>query len=171
MKRYPNVLGFSVSHTTRNSRPGEQHGVQYYFVSDLEMRNAINNNEFLEHAYVHTHFYGTSYQAVKNIQTEGKVCILDIDVQGVQTVKKNSNFKAKYLFIAPPSVEELGRRLNNRSTETPEQLKIRLENARSEIEYGLVDGNFDMVIVNDDLNKTLEDIIVVLRQWYPSMQF
>jgi guanylate kinase len=108
---------------------------------------------------------------VKNIQAEGKVCILDIDVQGVQTVKKNSNFKAKYLFIAPPSVEELGRRLNNRSTETPEQLKIRLENARSEIEYGLVDGNFDMVIVNDDLNKTLEDIIVVLRQWYPSMQF
>lgn len=171
MKRYPDLLGFSVSHTTRNLRPGEQHGINYYFVSDDEMRAAINNSEFLEHAFVHSHFYGTSYGAVKNIQNSGRICIIEIDVQGVQTMKRNKNFEAKYIFVSPPSIEDLEVRLKKRSTESEEHLKIRLENARKEIAYGDIEGNFDANLVNDTIDITVERLIHLLRAWYPNMSF
>lgn len=167
MQRYPEHFGFSISHTTRQPRPAEQEGVHYYFVDDATMQEAIKANKFVEHAYVHTNYYGTSYEAVENIQQSGKICILDIDIQGVENIK-TSNFKCRYLFISPPSIDVLEARLRARSTESEEKLQIRLKNARGEIGYGMTEGNFDAVVVNDDLEDAFAEIMELIMQWYPA---
>jgi guanylate kinase len=113
LKKYPNIFGFSVSHTTRSPREGEVEGVSYYFTSKEKMQQEIEQGLFLEHANVHGNFYGTSKIAVKKVQEQEKICILDIDIQGVQQVKA-SGIQGKYLFISPPSMEELEQRLRGR---------------------------------------------------------
>lgn len=173
-------FGFTVSHTTRGPRPGEIDGEHYHFVPYDKMKEAISNHEFLEHADVHGNLYGTSFQSISHVQEQlSKHCLLDIDVQGVQNVKnhqymeeKNNNdtkkttkLKPKYVFIAPPSVEVLRERLINRKTESKESLMKRTQNAKEEIDYGLKDGNFDCVIVNDNLEeacKTFKDVVASL---------
>ncbi|RYG67118.1 hypothetical protein EON64_08170 [archaeon] len=102
------------------------------------------------------------------IRGQGKICILDIDVQGVQTVKK-SKLDAKYMFIAPPSIKELENRLRGRGTETAEKIKIRLENAVAELAYSKQEGNFDFVLVNDDLEESFVKIAQVLQGWFPEL--
>lgn len=107
-----------------------------------------------------------SVAAVESVQKSGKVCILDIDVQGVQNVKKSS-LKPYYLFIAPPSAKALEDRLRGRGTESEEQLQKRLENAKAELEYGQQAGNFDRVFINADLQATFEDLASTFKEWYP----
>ena len=109
---------------------------------------------------------GRSIAAVESVQNAGKICILDIDVQGVQNVKKSS-LKPRYLFIAPPSMEELEKRLRGRGTETEEAIQKRLGNAAKELEYGQQPGNFDRIFVNADLNETFEEMAGAFRDWYP----
>ncbi len=123
MEKYPACFGFSVSHTTRAPRPGETHGVHYNFVSKDTMLKAIENKEFIEYAHVHSNIYGTSIAAVDKVIDEGKVCILDIDIQGVESVKK-SHLKCKYLFITPPSKTDLEQRLRGRNTETEDKIQV-----------------------------------------------
>lgn len=168
--KYPDLFGFSVSHTTRRPRTGEVDGVNYHFIEDAEMQQLIEAGAFLEHAFVHTHYYGTSYEAITKNQREGKICILDIDVQGVENIKK-SNLHCKYLFITPPSIDELEVRLRKRSSETDQKIKIRLDNARGEIAYGMEEGNFDGVVVNDDLDTAFEEVLDYLSEWYPDCSF
>ena len=168
MDKYPSLFGFSVSHTTRAPRPGEEDGVHYNFVAKEDMEAAIGRGEFIEHAAVHTNFYGTSIAAVEKVKAQGKVCILDIDIQGVQSVKK-STLTAKYLFIKPPSMADLESRLRGRGTETEEKIQVRLQNATKELEFGEGEGNFDVVIVNNDLQKCFEDIVDILSKWFPSL--
>ena len=172
MEKYggSNYFGFTVSHTTRTPRPGEIDGQHYHFVPYDEMKVAVENNEFLEHADVHGNLYGTSYKSLMYVQEQlGKHCLLDIDIQGVQNVKKeqqrlatqsssSSNIIPKlnpiYIFITPPSIDTLRDRLIQRKTEDEQSLMIRTKNAAQEIEYGLKDGNFDRIIVNDNLEET-----------------
>lgn len=105
MKEFPNEqFGFSVSHTTRGPREGEVDGVHYNFTTVEKMKEDIAAGKFIEHAEVHGRFYGSSVAAVESVQSSGKVCILDIDVQGVKNVKKSS-LDPYYVFIAPPSME------------------------------------------------------------------
>ncbi|ETV88381.1 guanylate kinase, variant [Aphanomyces astaci] len=111
--KYPTQFGFSVSHTTRDPRKGEVDGVAYNFVTADEFESHVQSNAFLEFAYVHGNGYGTSVRAVEEVQTQEKICILDIDIQGVQQVKKSSS-KMKFLFIAPPSMSDLEKRLRGR---------------------------------------------------------
>lgn len=170
MKTYPSHFGFSVSHTTRNPRPGEEDGVHYNFVTKADMEAAIERGEFIEYAAVHTNIYGTSYAAVQKVQNDGKVCILDIDIQGVQNVKKSS-LKCNYVFIAPPSMEELESRLRGRGTETEEKIRVRLDNAKGELEFGQQPGNFDIIIVNDDLETALKTLMDKIQSWYPNRKF
>lgn len=92
--------------------------------------------------------------------------MLDIDIQGVQNVKKSS-VEAKYIFINAPSLEELERRLKGRGTETADKIKVRMENAKGEIAFGLAEGNFDAVVVNNDLEQTFVEIVNILQGWYP----
>ena len=170
-KKFPaSKFGFSVSHTTRAPRPGEIDGVHYHFVSVEQIKQDIADGKFLEYAQVHGNYYGTSLEAVESVRREGKLCLLDIDVQGVRTIKRDGKLPdALYVFVAPPSVENLEERLRGRGTETEETLKRRLGNARTELEYGRGEGNFDMVLVNDDVDVAVEELADQMRGWYPTM--
>lgn len=168
--KYPSFFGFSVSHTTRAPRPGEEDGVHYNFTTVDAMKVAIAENKFIEHAQVHTNFYGTSYDAVNKIRDEGRICVLDIDIQGVQSVKK-SMIECKYIFIAPPTMDDLENRLRGRGTETIDKILIRLENAKKELEYGLEEGNFDAIVVNDSLENAFIRLLSFLEQFYGDFGF
>lgn len=161
MADFPGKFGFSVSHTTRAPRPGETDGVHYNFVEKSAMEADIADGKFLEHAHVHENIYGTSLAAVEAVATKGQVCILDIDVQGAEIVKK-STLDALFVFIAPPSMEELEKRLRGRGTEKEESIQKRLANAAGEMAKTEVDGFFHAVIVNDDLEKAYGELKTVV---------
>jgi guanylate kinase len=155
-KEFPHTFGFSVSHTTRKPRDGEVNGVHYHFVTQDIIHEAIKNGEFIETAVFSGNTYGTSKKSVEDVQHHGKVCVLDIEIEGVKQVKK-SHLDAVYVFINPPSIEELEMRLRKRNTETEESLQKRLKTAKSELEYGLREGNFDIVIHNHNLSKAYQE--------------
>ena len=165
----PNTFGFSVSHTTRAPRPGEVNGVHYNFVSKEVMTNAIEEGRFLEYAHVHNNIYGTSYDAVKKVQLSGKICVLDIDVQGVKKLKEieeHMDPKPYYMFISPPSIEQLELRLRARNTETDAQIETRISVAEAEVRFGKQTGNFDKIIVNDILEDAFSEIKTTLGLEY-----
>jgi hypothetical protein len=109
-----------------------------------------------------------SITSVESVQGKNQICLLDIDIQGAQKVKKSS-LDAHYLFIAPPSMDELETRLRGRGTEKEDAIQRRLSNARGELEYGLRPGNFDAVLVNNDLDKTLQKMVGKFRAWFPEL--
>ncbi|KAK2583465.1 hypothetical protein KPH14_009434 [Odynerus spinipes] len=156
-KEFPDKFGFSVSHTTRAPRPGEENGKHYYFTNKEEMQRQIDMGEFLETATFSGNLYGTSKRAVEEVQRTGKMCVLDIEMEGVKQIK-NSSLNPLYVFIKPPSISELERRLKARKTETEESLKQRLTTAKIELEYGEQPGNFDIVIENDNIDKAYEKL-------------
>lgn len=154
-KEFPNTFGFSVSHTTRKPRPGEEDGVHYNFVEREVMEAAVANDEFIESAIFSGNMYGTSKEAVRKVQGAGKVCILDIEPQGVEQVKK-TDLNPILIYNNPPSIEALEERLRKRNTETEETLKKRLDAAATEIAYGLKPGNFHKIINNVDIDDAYE---------------
>ncbi|XP_013098753.2 guanylate kinase isoform X2 [Stomoxys calcitrans] len=154
-KEYPNTFGFSVSHTTRKPRPGEEDGVHYNYVERDHMEAAVANGEFIESATFGGNMYGTSKEAVRKVQNAGKVCILDIEPQGVEQVKK-TDLNPILIYNNPPSIEALEQRLRKRNTETEESLKKRLDAAANEIAYGLTPGNFHKIIHNVDIDEAYE---------------
>ncbi|KAF7147501.1 hypothetical protein RHSIM_Rhsim03G0018000 [Rhododendron simsii] len=157
MKEFPSMFGFSVSHTTRAPREKEKDGVHYHFTDRSVMEKAIKDGKFLEFAAVHGNLYGTSIEAVEVVADEGKRCILDIDVQGARSVRA-STLEAIFIFICPPSFDELEKRLRERGTETEEQIQKRLRNAKAELEQGQSGGIFDHILVNDDLEACYESL-------------
>lgn len=140
----------SVSYTTRPQRPGEVHGLSYFFISREEFMAKRDNNEFLEWAEVHGNFYGTSKEFVENCLKEGKHVLFDLDVQGTDSMKLHFQDIANVIFISPPSVEELEKRLRHRGTENTDVINLRLMNARKEL---LRKEDFDYLIYNDDIEK------------------
>ncbi|XP_073149062.1 guanylate kinase 2-like [Henckelia pumila] len=157
MEEFPSMFGFSVSHTTRAPRNHEQNGVHYHFTERSVMEKDIEDGKFLEFAAVHGNLYGTSIEAVDVVADEGKRCILDIDVQGARSVKASS-LEAIFIFICPPSFEELEKRLRARATETEEQIQKRLRNAKLELEQGNSPGLFDYMLVNDNLDTCYKNL-------------
>jgi len=155
MEEYKGAFGFSVSHTTRSPRAGEQNGVDYHFVTRDVMEKAIENKEFIETAEYSKNFYGTSIAAVENVAQTGRICILDIDSEGVKSIKKTS-LNPRYIFIEPPSIKILEERLRGRGSETEESLTRRLDLATREIDYSKTDGSYDHRIVNDDVDIAYE---------------
>lgn len=147
---FEGAFGFSVSHTTRNPRPGESNGKDYYFVSREVMQKGIDNGEFIETAVFSGNMYGTSKAAVQAVQAKNQICILDIDMQGVKSIKK-TDLNPIYISIQPPSIEVLEKRLRDRKTESEESLQKRLRAAREDIEISKEPGLFDAIILNDDL--------------------
>lgn len=141
-QEFPESFGFSVSHTTRQPRAGEQNDVHYHFVSVDAMQTDIKAGKFLEHANVHGNFYGTSIAAVEKVKRTGQICILDIDVQGCRQCRK-VKLPGTYVFVSPPSFEELEKRLRGRGTEDEEKIKKRLANAKGEIDARNESGLFD----------------------------
>jgi len=200
------TFGFSVSHTTRQPRPGEVDGEHYHFVTHEFMRDKIESGSFfIEHAEVHGNIYGTSFQSISDASNTcdngiSQQCLLDIDVEGVRSIKEFQSkqqimkenepilgkdrstqqyltisnestdtlpeLDAKFIFIAPPSVDVLRERLLGRGTETPETLERRFQNAKAELEYGMEPGNFDAIVVNDDLSKACAEFEKTVARMY-----
>ncbi|XP_015209643.1 guanylate kinase isoform X4 [Lepisosteus oculatus] len=152
LKEYEGVFGFSVSHTTRNPRPGEVNGKDYHYVTREAMQKAIDSGEFIENAEFSGNIYGTSKASVQDVQAKNLICILDIDMQGVKNIKK-TDLNPIYVSIQPPSMEILEKRLRDRQTETEQSLQKRLEAARIDMEISKESGLFDVVIINDDLEE------------------
>ena len=144
-------LVYSVSVTTRKQRPGEIEGVSYFFKSHEEFEKMIEEDKFLEYAKVHDNYYGTPKDFVEEKINEGKIVILEIDVQGALNVKKNID-NGVYIFLAPPSLSELKNRIVNRGTETESDINLRMNNARKELSYI---KDYDYLVVNDHLNSAI----------------
>ncbi len=156
-------LSFSVSHTTRSPRPGERDGVDYHFVSKTEFLAMIDQGLFLEHAEVHGNLYGTSRGAIDQQRSAGIDVILDIDVQGASILRRSSQLEATHIFISPPSISELEKRLRGRGTESQEMIAIRLSNARNELQAV---HEYEYLVINDLLEDTVDllaSIIVAER--------
>lgn len=155
LQKFPQ-LQFSVSATTRKPRGQEVNGKDYYFLSLEDFKQKIKNAEFVEFEEVYQdNFYGTLQSEIDRIWTEKKVVIFDVDVIGGINLKKIYGEKAMSIFIAPPSIEELERRLKGRGTDDAETIQKRIGKARQELNY---QEGFDKVIVNDDLEKAQSDI-------------
>ena len=152
-------LAFSVSHTTRAPRPGEQHGVHYYFVSRKEFDEMVAAGRFLEHATVFGNSYGTSRGAIENLLRQGKNIILDIDWQGARAVKEQMP-EAVGIFILPPTRAALQERLTARGQDSPEVVESRMRAAVSEMSHY---KEFDHVVVNDDFDAALGDLRAIIR--------
>ncbi|XP_053185435.1 guanylate kinase [Scomber japonicus] len=162
MKEYDSVFGFSVSHTTRNPRPGEENGKDYHYVTREVMQAGIDNGEFIENAVFSGNMYGTSKAAVQDVQAKNLICILDIDMQGVRNIKK-TDLSPIYISIQPPSMAVLEKRLRDRKTESEESLQKRLHAAKVDMEYSKEPGIFDVIIINEDLEDAygkLKDTLI-----------
>ncbi|CAJ0578284.1 unnamed protein product, partial [Mesorhabditis spiculigera] len=164
MQEFPKSFAFSVSHTTRKPRDGEQHGIHYWFTEREVMEKMVANNEFLEHAQFGGNIYGTSRAQVESIERTGKICVLDIELQGVRNIK-NSHLDAKYILIKAPSIKILEERLRARGTETEESLKKRLRHAEEDTRAVEADPSlFDYIIVNDDLESAYRQFINAIKE-------
>jgi len=162
MQEHPELkLYFSVSCTSRAPRGTEQDGVEYFFLTPEEFRQRIDNDEFLEYEEVYEdRFYGTLKQQVERQCEEGQNVVFDVDVKGGMNIKKFYGDESLSLFIQPPSVEELRRRLEGRGTDTPEAIEQRLAKAEYELTFA---PQFDRVIVNDDLETAKQETLQVVR--------
>ena len=152
------AVAYSISATTRAPRPGEVDGREYYFLSVEEFKSWIADGKFLEHAEVYGNFYGTPLNKIEERLNRGEDILLEIDVQGALNVKRKCP-EGIYIFLLPPSLEELKRRIEGRGTETPESLARRLKNAVAEIKIGL---EYDYVVVNDSIENAVEKIKAIL---------
>ena len=153
------ALLFSVSATTRRPRAGERDGREYYFVSAEEFRRRVDAGEFLEWAEVHGNLYGTLRSEMERLAASGQDAVVEIDVQGAASLRAQG-FRMVSVFIMPPSVEELERRLLARGTEAPEVIALRVTNARGEMAPY---AEYDFVIVNDDLDTAVADFQAIVR--------
>lgn len=147
-------IRYSVSATTRMPRPGETHGRDYWFYAVEEFMELVKRDAFLEWAKVYDNYYGTPRSAVEEVLAEGKDCILEIDVQGALQVKKKMP-ESVFIFIVPPSKEELTRRITGRGTESGAEIGKRLQQADGEIAYL---HDYDHVVVNDRIDQAVERI-------------
>ncbi len=149
---------FSVSYTTRQKRPNEKDGREYYFVSEQQFAELVARDFFAEHFQVHLYHYGTPRKPLEKVLAGGGVMVLDVDVQGALKLKKEYP-QAVTVFILPPSIAQLRRRLRRRGTETKEQLKVRFENSKAEIR--LYD-RFEYAVINDDLNTAVGEVLSIV---------
>lgn len=149
----------SVSHTTRDSRPGEENGQHYHFVSKNEFETLIHNNAFYEHAEVFGNYYGTSEVAIDEQLAKGIDVLLDIDWQGAQQVRMKKP-SVTTIFICPPSKEELEKRLQGRGQDSQEVIDGRMAQAKSECSHY---QEFDYIIVNDNFDQALSDLTTVVN--------
>jgi guanylate kinase len=151
---------FSISTTTRPMRDGETDGVEYYFVNEEEFKKDIEDDYFLEYAFVHGNYYGTSIKPVKQALEEGKLVLFDIDVQGNTAITNRLADITTSVFITPPSFSELKNRLISRSTDAQEVIERRLKIAKREIQRI---SEYDFLIINDDFEKTAERLCLIAK--------
>jgi len=152
-------LKISISATTRAPRGAERDGVEYFFLDKADFEKKIEENAFLEYAKVHDHYYGTPKAHVLQMLDEGTDVILEIDVQGAAQIKEKLGFGV-LIFIAPPSIEVLKKRLVNRKTDSDAQIQLRMKNALTELKQA---EHYDYVIVNDTVDQAAADLEAIIR--------
>lgn len=164
MKEHPELnMHFSISCTTRAPRGTEQNGVEYFFISPAEFKEKIAQDAFVEYEEVYTDkYYGTLKSQVTEMTENGQNVVFDIDVKGGCNIKRQYGNKALSIFIQPPSIEELRRRLEGRATDTQEVIEQRLSKASYELTFA---DKFDIVIVNDDLEKAKADTLNAINEF------
>lgn len=160
LKKYPKQFVYSISATTRKPRPGETKGKDYFFLSEEQFRNDINNNLFLEWENVHGYLYGTPKTYIEKCIDEGKYVLLDIDVNGALRVARNYPERTITIFVSPPSIDELIERLRNRKTDSDGEINKRLERIPMEIEKA---KQFNHIVINDQLDRTVEEVVRIIE--------
>lgn len=153
----PDTFAFSVSHTTRAPRAGEEHGRDYHFVTHDEFEALAVADGFVEHAKFGGNRYGSSRATLAEQAASGRIPVLDIEMEGVKQIRQ-SGLAARFVFIAPPSTDELEKRLRGRGTESEESIVKRLTQAKVEMEYAKTPGVHDKIIVNDNLDKAYQEL-------------
>lgn len=169
MAEHPELkLAFSISATSRPPRGTEQHGVEYFFLSPEEFRSRIAAGEFLEYEEVYQdRFYGTLKEQVDNQLKAGQNVVFDVDVKGGCNIKEHYGSKALSVFIQPPSVEELRRRLIGRATDSMEQIEQRVAKAEYEMSFA---PQFDRIVINDNLDEAKQQTLDMLRKFLSGEQ-
>ena len=157
MKNNDDII-FSTSVTTRTPRPGEVNGENYFFATREEFEKMVENDELLEHAFVHTNYYGTPKQFVFDEIEKGEIVLLEIDVQGALQVKKKYK-EAVFIFLIPPTMDELRSRLVKRDTETEDEIETRYKNAFKELDFV---GEYDYFVINDVIDNAVKDIETII---------
>lgn len=150
-----------ITYTTRSMRHHESQGKPYFFISQDEFKKKVSDGFFIEWAQVHTNMYGTSYEQIQLAWAKDKVVIMDIDIQGVVTFKSKYP-DAKTVFILPPSIEELRRRVIKRDGNPPPDLDVRMANAEKEMAKA---SEFDVRIVNDDFDRSYAEFKKIVEKW------
>ncbi|GIX43012.1 MAG: guanylate kinase [Leptospiraceae bacterium] len=158
---FPEKFRVAVTATTRKPRNKEVHGKDYYFLSIEEFQEMINNNQFIEFAKVHNNYYGIPLWELHKAIEENKILILNIDYQGMRTIKNKFKNKVLSIFLMPPSKEVWLERLKKRNTESEEELQIRILEGEKEMEAA---KEYDYIVVNDDLNDCKNQIISILKR-------
>lgn len=153
-------LTYSISHTTREARPNEVHGEDYYFVDEEEFKRVKNQGGFLEWAEIYGDYYGTSREEVDKIRREGLDPFLDIDVQGAEQLRDDSDLDGVFVFLAPPSLDDLEERISRRGAESEDRIRERLRVAQDEITRI---PEFDYLVINDDLEVTVSRLYSVVK--------
>ncbi len=151
-------LKFSISHTTREPRDGEAEGTAYHFISQKEFEEKIKRGEFLEWAKVFEKHYGTAFESVNRHLNNGKDVLIELDVQGAQSLR-DINYKAIFIFMMPPSLEELKTRLNKRGTESTSKIQDRLETSKKEMQQSPL---YDYILTNSDTEETTNNLISII---------
>ena len=156
-------LAFSISCTSRAPRGTEQNGVEYFFLSPEEFKQHIANDEFLEYEEVYTdRFYGTLKQQVETQAARGENVVFDVDVKGGCNIKQFYGDRALSIFIQPPSIEELRKRLTGRATDAPEVIEQRIARAEFELSFA---PKFDRIVVYDDLDRAVEETLGIIKEF------
>lgn len=165
MQEHPELrMHFSISCTSRPPRGQEQNGVEYFFLTPEEFREKIARNEFVEYEEVYTdRYYGTLKNQVEKQLENGENVVFDVDVHGAMNIKKAYGSQALSLFIQPPSIEELRKRLTGRATEAQEEIEKRIGRAEYELTFA---DKFDTIIINDDLNKAKEETLKIIQAFF-----
>lgn len=153
-----NNFVFSVSATTRVPRNGEKHGVDYYFISEKDFKEKLENNEFLEWNYFVGNYYGTLFEEVERLRKTGKNVMVEIDVNGA-LMARSVLTDAIYIFIAPPTKADLISRLKQRGTETDERISERIEKAKNEFKCA---DKYDYIVINSEISKTVETLQAIV---------
>lgn len=152
-------LRFSISHTTRSPRKNEQDGVDYHFIAKEKFIGMTDRSEFLEWAQIHDNYYGTARKNIEDTLQKGKDLVLELDVQGVETLR-NLKYQGVYIFILPPSMEELEKRLKGRGTESNDQIKQRLETGKKEMSKNRL---YDYAVTNVTVEESVDTILAIIR--------
>ena len=157
MKNNDDII-FSTSVTTRTPRPGEVNGENYFFATREEFEKMVEKDELLEHAFVHTNYYGTPKKFVFDEIEKGEIVLLEIDVQGALQIKKKYK-EAVFIFLIPPTMDELRSRLVKRDTETEDEIETRYRNAFRELDFV---GEYDYFVINDVIDNAVKDIETII---------